>query len=364
MPINKLEKIIPINKLQADNICTAIFLGYVKDKNDKGKQAIFEYDNDKDAGDYNAVKDKSKSLKVSVQKSVPQEKMPFIVSKTGRASSLDTAQLSTTDYWKYVKAITDKANLLSTRPYGAYIGGAATTSKLTIVGPTALETREPKYGIVDPNVSGDFSDAVTAINAALGCLKNINTTVTKPAGMNLDVSAVPTTDVTVTLGTGKVFNSYHGMIQALVKFYGNVDSSMFVFEIAMGKETCKVSSCFPCALYMEANGTPATSIHLGRGDYWNIPGGAPLLNQSDLDLLKTLPLNISNPGKVWRKNVTKYFIDGMAIMKTSPDQEYGDWLKKVQNPDLANLVNLLPDVFLDALTYSGKFTKKILNPGT
>ncbi|MET0402798.1 MAG: hypothetical protein ABW123_10365 [Cystobacter sp.] len=66
---------------------------------------------------------------------------------------------------------------------------------------------------------------------------------------------------------GKDIQGYtHGMIQAIydVKWRG----SGTPYEIAVGTLTTKLASCFPCSLFMEATGHPASSTHLGRGESW------------------------------------------------------------------------------------------------
>jgi hypothetical protein len=70
----------------------------------------------------------------------------------------------------------------------------------------------------------------------------------------------------------------HGMIQAIYdvaqsKIDNNPDPGT-AFEIGLkGKtkkdpSTTKMASCFYCALFVEANGKPASSIHLGLGESW------------------------------------------------------------------------------------------------
>ncbi|HEX8700580.1 MAG TPA: hypothetical protein VF815_17145 [Myxococcaceae bacterium] len=40
------------------------------------------------------------------------------------------------------------------------------------------------------------------------------------------------------------------------------------YEQAVGSDTTKMASCFPCTTYMYAAGFPPSSIHLGRGESW------------------------------------------------------------------------------------------------
>lgn len=65
----------------------------------------------------------------------------------------------------------------------------------------------------------------------------------------------------------------HGMIQAIydvVQYIpdksGPVDPGM-PFEIGL-KSTTKLASCFLCAVFMEATGFPASSVHLGGSESW------------------------------------------------------------------------------------------------
>jgi hypothetical protein len=77
-----------------------------------------------------------------------------------------------------------------------------------------------------------------------------------------------------------VFGYTHGMIQAIydVAFHKLIDptkKSGTPYEIAVGKSTAKLASCFPCSVFMEATNYPASSTHLGRGECW-----APLYPES------------------------------------------------------------------------------------
>jgi hypothetical protein len=65
----------------------------------------------------------------------------------------------------------------------------------------------------------------------------------------------------------------HGLIQAIYdvawsRLARPEDDPGVPFEIAVGDKTTKLASCLPCALFMEANGFPASATHLGRGDSW------------------------------------------------------------------------------------------------
>lgn len=58
----------------------------------------------------------------------------------------------------------------------------------------------------------------------------------------------------------------HGMIQAIYNVRWLKKGTPY--EIVVGKKTTKLASCFTCAIFMEANGFPASATHLGRGESW------------------------------------------------------------------------------------------------
>lgn len=78
-------------------------------------------------------------------------------------------------------------------------------------------------------------------------------------------------------GTGLVTDDIvgytHGMVQAVydVEMWKAVhphEHAGTPYEIAVGKDTTKLASCFTCAIFMQANGYPASATHLGRGESW------------------------------------------------------------------------------------------------
>ncbi len=68
------------------------------------------------------------------------------------------------------------------------------------------------------------------------------------------------------LGPGDIVGYTHGMIQAIYDVAWRKAGKPY--EIAVGNQTTKLASCFTCAIFMEANGFPASSTHLGRGESW------------------------------------------------------------------------------------------------
>ena|GEM_PF-2214346 len=77
------------------------------------------------------------------------------------------------------------------------------------------------------------------------------------------------------------------------------------YEQAVGSDTTKMASCFPCTTYMYAAGFPPSSAHLGRGESW-----APLpVNQSSPYNSIASSLNIR-----WHAQCHHYLLQGSACL--------------------------------------------------
>ena len=310
-----------------------IAVGYIQTDGTKTK---FQYADAGESAEYKKVKDKLATLKVGMEISQSQSDMPYILAKNPKVPDLDYAKALTANYWKYLLAITKSANSLQTAPYGAYIGGMSTVSKLFIVGPSALDQYPPAFrSPADAAIKKSYDAAVTATNQSLGCIKKDKPTAT-PVGMGLDFADL-NAPIVAPFQNGSLFKSYHGMIQAIVKYQTSIDSNSFFFEIALGNNTSKVSSCFPCCTFMTANGTPPTSTHLGRGDNWNIPPGCN-------DALR----------RAWEGNITAYYTKGKELLSGQP--KIGDAVSAL---NANSATDKIPAVFLEALTFESKFTDKI-----
>jgi hypothetical protein len=88
---------------------------------------------------------------------------------------------------------------------------------------------------------------------------------------------------------------------------------------------------------MQSVGLPASSIHLGRGDYWNIPSTCIGQNRT------TWNQNIVN----WYKQGSKLLIDYKSEMSKFCAVEMSD--------------KNIPEVFLESLTFPSAFSEKIRN---
>jgi hypothetical protein len=107
----------------------------------------------------------------------------------------------------------------------------------------------------------------------------------------------------------------HGMIQALYLAYGHGPSCR-AYEIAVGKDTTKLASCFPCAMFMAANGYYPSSIHLGRGESW-APLFAPYIapaTEADPQVVRTLPATIRDLNNSWYERCLLWIEKGLAIL--------------------------------------------------
>lgn len=325
-----------LKKETADAICTMIFLGYFTDPKLSGKIHI-EYSEPDEIDQHNKVSEclKKIGLNANFTQSVSQDEFPFILalSKTDPDLSTARAHFQSNNLINYLKAIQSAAE--PSKPYGAYIGGELTASSLNLIGPSVLRLSTPVYR--DPENAENaefFAKYKENINNAISAMKTpINRNVVK----GLDVKTQNFDQLTGNYENGKVINSYHGLIQAICTFPTS-DKGVY-FEIALGPKTKKVSSCMPCSLFMAANNCPASSTHLGRGDYWNVPSNAGALRSQ------------------WASCVANWFVSGKKFSNVSP--KLGNAIKIISDNGVSN--EKVADVFLEALTFPGSFADKILN---
>lgn len=317
-----------------DTLCTIIALGYMKED---GSRTKFQYEKDepgktenKDKADAVQKLIKAKAnLNITISEAIPQGTMPLIVAKTDKVSNLQEAIERANVPWKYLQSIEVRANRTEKPIRGAYIGGMSTIGKTFIVGPSDLALYTPKYRAPDDvKIKDWYNDAVKATNTALACLEPI------PVSPKVPITLVNKINkITEPFQDGKLFKSIHGMIQAMVEYQTDYEKNNFIFEIALGKGTTKVSSCVPCSIFMTVNSYSPTSTHLGAGDNWNIPSKCN-------DILK------SN----WKKKINEYYTAGKALI--SSNQKVQMLATKIE-PDH------IPEIFLEALTFQSKFSEKI-----
>jgi hypothetical protein len=159
------------------------------------------------------------------------------------------------------------------------------------------------------------------------------------------------------VGGTDVIGYTHGMIQAIYDVVWKKGGTPY--EIAVGKDTTKLASCFACSVFMEATGHPASSTHLGRGESWTIisptvkPGAAsadPWLESN----LTTQHAAYAECDKKWYEYVKTILTLGAACLEKAKAH-----LTDNHKPALAALHTYLGthsaftdsgNLFLDALT--------------
>jgi len=105
----------------------------------------------------------------------------------------------------------------------------------------------------------------------------------------------------------------HGMVQAIYEAY-DLGPSCTPYEIAVGSQTTKMASCFPCTLFMVAAGYPPSSTHLGRGESW-----APLYEPYDPDGQTTARDRavVRDMNNRWYQTCTEFLALGLELLRSS-----------------------------------------------
>ena len=333
-----------LNKDLANALCTLIVLGYAREV----KNCTFQYEGGnkdmtkaaKEKAAYETVQKLFGDLKVNIKvsSSVPAKDFPFIVALNRKIANMDSARAALSDdYTNYLKKITNNTNAKTPPPVGAYIGGLSTISKLFIVGPSKLEQYKPTYRLADDDsIKPSFEKAKASTNDAIKAIAAIP----RPSASEVSHADLNSLE-TGSFSSGGLYKSYHGMVQAMVNYKSNMDTNSVIFEIALGEGTTKVSSCFPCSTYMAASGTPASSIHLGRGDNWNIPPG----NDAAY--------------KLWAGKIMDWYKLGKGLF-ISPKSD-GNIKKLLDELGKKGRERDIHNIFLEALTFEASFTDRIIN---
>ena len=326
-----------LDRTTAEAICTLIVLGYAKQIPD----TRFEFDDEADSKLHTDITTwfTQAGVTITTGKSIAQADFSFIVAKTPKVSSVSVAKtLLNDDYANFLRSINNNANLNAEPPYGAYIGGMSTTSTMFIIGPSTLDKAMPVYrkptDAENLKIAADYSTGIANANLATKAVKDYQTNNNKARITYVDLIDIQTPSP---LPAGSLFKSYHGMIWAMAKYKTDIANS-FIFEIALGTKTTKVSSCFPCSAFMAANGRPATSTHLGRGENWNIPPG-----NEDLQ-------------KAWALKINEWYKAAKALPALASNKKLRSALSILA---LNGRENNIPAIFLEALTFEGRFMDKI-----
>lgn len=180
----------------------------------------------------------------------------------------------------------------------------------------------------------------------------------------------------------------HGMIQAIYdvrqveidRILENHPNELFsgtAYEIGLtGKReglpsTTKMASCFYCAMFMEANEKPASSIHLGSGESWapayvskELIDANQLINAKNANFSsRNMDRSITNCNFKWAKYCADILASGAGIIEQSrmleeDHQESISALKEyLRRDDRKTAANLI----LDSATVHQKIAVRIVN---
>jgi hypothetical protein len=366
----------------ADALCTVITLGFARKQMDKTKKAVvFQYD--EDPGEkYKKVQDlfKMAGVDIDIGKSGSQDNFPYILGTSFPEGKKENLKNSLLDFKADVDNMMSEAN--KTAPKGAYIGILCTVDndggivkakegrEISLYGPSALSQYKPKYRSLSDEerttIDQKYKDAIASTNSAVAAILD---------GLAAKgVKKIPGYEFTDSYDGG-LFSSCHGMIRAMVNRSDPPDDLFNVYaELALGAGTRKVSSCVPCAIFMESFGYPASSIHLGRGDNWGLP------KEIDQTFDGNLKYTKKNAKKQWKQDIVTYFYHGLEAFriggalrlhvknKTSicelatsngGEEPFGVFIEKMCRPSDYN--EEIPEIFLEALTFEDSFTERILN---
>jgi hypothetical protein len=133
---------------------------------------------------------------------------------------------------------------------------------------------------------------------------------------------------------GKNVGYCHGMIQAAYAAQATAPKGVTI-EVASGKQTTKLASCFGCTTFMTANNRMPDGIHLGEGASWSPtdPGNAwaiERMNERFLDV-------VDEKGKpIDRTSVLK---GAVTAMNKKWEDKCSDWLLTATNITAAEYIN-------------------------
>lgn len=336
-----MEKIDLLNDAKADALCTLVAFGFM----DTEKELKVEYEK-KDKTEYEEVAKRFKKMMgkdLPIGESLSQQRMPYIVAKTKKVPTAARAQQVCDENRTYLDALHVNANTkFDSAPRGAYIGGLSTLGTLHLVGPSNLVLCKPVYRKINNSeqtlIQKAYNAAMESTNTALEAIGMTNIGLAKDK-IN---TAYLIGKITREYEAGKLFKSYHGMIQAMAIYKQTMQPNDFIFEIAMGNKTTKVSSCIPCSIYMSANGNPPTSIHLGRGDNWNLP------------TTEYAALNAN-----WQAKVLEYYTKAKAKCAGKGITIIDEFIRDLSQCGCSE--SEIPAIFLEALTYERSFADRIKN---
>lgn len=373
------------DKNMADTLCTVITLGYIAEEvsnlpiptstppiermrkgssirkeNRRTPATKIQYAPGEESKYGNIQKLFSKfGVNFEISPSKSQDMMPYVIAKNHQFD-LDTLREITAEDRTYLTSITDAVETFSSAPRGAYIGGKNTLEGIDIIGPSQLEFATPRYRNIGESdaqkIKEAYDKAKEDTNKAIKCLSP--NWVSHPIpGKKRKVTInklIPEIKADMDVSKKQVFKSYHGMIQAMINHEAAIcnDKNLFFFEIALGSNTTKVSSCIPCSMFMTSVDMPPISTHLGRGDNWNIPQIPPEKFATDIQT------------KSWYSNIISYYLFGKHQLYTQKTEWSANLLTRMNNIErfiTEKKLENVPLIFLEALTFEESFTTRITN---
>jgi hypothetical protein len=351
----------------ADALCTVITLGFIKYNATSrlfgNQKTEFQYSEttEKNVKNHDAFTQfiKKLGIELRVDEAKPKSTMPCIMAKTKKVPNFESAKGIVEDFWSYITKISNQSGAKDrdNAPYGAYIGGMANIPTVNIIGPSVLSPYTPVYRENSEGSSGEYQVAKKEIDAAVGILQADSLLMKSAHSKKILEDCKCCESMLATIGAGKSFKSYHGMIRAMMEYPPSSNDADVYFEIALGVKTSKVSSCIPCSIFMSANNMAATSTHFGRGDNWAVP-----------DFTSAISLQTGLKA-AWIKAVNDHYTEGLAlclkgysaISKIGIIKKMDDAIKaeKTLITDPLKNLEVIPSIFLEALTFQGPFLEKM-----
>jgi hypothetical protein len=173
-------------------------------------------------------------------------------------------------------------------------------------------------------------------------------------------SIEPTALISAWNGRDHVCGYCHGMVWAVAEVHCDFPDGR-PFELALGKNTRKLSSCFGCSTFLHANDYAPSSMHLGRSESWvPLPDGpnatAPFSTDKTKEALDREIFAALN--QRWAKRVADWLTAGASLVVLRRDE----FLPVVVNTGSALITTIrarpdprsIANLFLDALTVHEK----------
>lgn len=380
-----------MDKTQADALCAIVSLGFVSqnEKEDRTGRILYLYDNKKDEEKHKKLIEILQrtfgiNLAVKIQNAKDGEikvhpfiyALPYGNENEPKRRTHDEVKVKEQPILDVINIMETAANSLidpANHFRGAYIGGFINYEKpaISLIGPSSLYLRDRVYlKMEDPSptaVTASFIDASKVTEEIKNILKeNVRSFHTGDeiyGAIEVDsaltdalISEGKLHDDECILDQGKIFSSCHGLVTAMY-YHSDVSKEHLdegvCIEVALSNDTCKSASCIPCAIFAASQGAPASAIHFGRGDFWNLPTTA---------IRNSLNENFE---KNWRAFVIACFMAGGQKILSCKSLKQGAFTSAtVQMAELSDnqedLVQI-PDMFLDALTFEGAFIDKMIN---